>query len=76
MMKKNLYLFVCLLLGGIGNLSPNKHDVPTYPPLLKKRDRIAIVAPATKAEDSKSVIQQATEILQSWGLEVLLGKYM
>ena len=76
MMKKNLYLIVCLLLSGIGDFSSNSHDVPTQPPLLKKKDRVAIIAPATKAEDSKSIIQKATEILQSWGLEVVLGKYV
>jgi muramoyltetrapeptide carboxypeptidase len=76
MMKKNLYIIVCLLLSGIGNLSASSHDVPTQPPLLKEKDKVAIVAPASKVEESKRVIEKATEILRSWGLEVVLGKYV
>lgn len=55
-------------------MSSRGHDVPTQPPLLKEKDKIAIVAPASKAEESKSVIEKATEIFRSWGLEVVLGK--
>ncbi len=75
-MKKNIYVIVCLLLSGIGNLFANSHDVPTRPPLLKEKDKVAIVAPACKAEESKRVIEKATEIFRSWGLEVVLGKYV
>jgi muramoyltetrapeptide carboxypeptidase len=76
MIKKNLCIIVCLLLSGIGNLSSNSHDVPTHPPLLKKQDKIAIVAPASKVQESKKVIEKAIEIFRSWGLEVVLGKYV
>jgi muramoyltetrapeptide carboxypeptidase len=42
------------------------------PPILKKGDKIAIIASARKI--SMSEIQSALAILQSWGLEVVLGK--
>lgn len=42
------------------------------PPYLKKGDKIAITAPASKL-DRKS-IEVGIEILQSWGLEVTVGK--
>lgn len=41
------------------------------PPYLKKGDKIAIVCPAKKLPKS---IDKGIEILQSWGLEVVLGK--
>lgn len=41
------------------------------PPYLKKGDKIAIVCPAKKLPKS---IDKSIEILQSWGLEVVLGK--
>ncbi len=75
-MKKNLYLLVLILLSSIGNFSARGHDVSTQPPLLKKKDKIAIVAPASKAGNSKSIIEKATKLFQSWGLEVVLGKYV
>ncbi|HAN49542.1 MAG TPA: LD-carboxypeptidase, partial [Amoebophilaceae bacterium] len=56
--------------------SARGHDVSTQPPLLKKKDKIAIVAPASKAGNSKSIIEKATKLFQSWGLEVVLGKYV
>ncbi|MCU0317817.1 MAG: LD-carboxypeptidase [Amoebophilaceae bacterium] len=75
-MKKIFCLFAALSLGGIGTVSSREHDVPAHPPLLKKKDRIAIVAPASKVKESKKVMEKATEIFQSWGLEVVLGKYV
>ncbi|MBP8156686.1 MAG: LD-carboxypeptidase [Leadbetterella sp.] len=44
----------------------------TAPPYLKKGDKIAITAPASKL-DRKS-IEVSIGILQSWGLEVTVGK--
>jgi muramoyltetrapeptide carboxypeptidase len=75
-MKKTLLLIVLILLSSIGDLSSKKHDVSIRPPLLKNKDKIAIVAPASKAEASKEVLEKAIEIFRSWGLEVVLGKYV
>jgi muramoyltetrapeptide carboxypeptidase len=41
------------------------------PPLLKKGDKIAIVAPAGRIDNEE--IRPAIDILHSWGLEVILG---
>jgi muramoyltetrapeptide carboxypeptidase len=46
------------------------------PPLLKKGDKVAIVAPASKLKDPPGVIEKAIKILQSWGLEVVLGEHV
>ena len=42
------------------------------PPALKKKDKVAIVATASKIKPAE--IQPALKILESWGLEVVLGK--
>ena len=39
-------------------------------------DKIAIVAPASRLKYPKSTLEKAIEIFQSWGLEVVLGKYV
>lgn len=44
------------------------------PPYLKKNDRVAIVAPAKKV--NRPEMQMAIQILEGWGLEVVLGKYV
>jgi muramoyltetrapeptide carboxypeptidase len=76
-MKKTLLLIVLMLLSSIGDLSSNKHDVSIRPPLLRKKDKVAIVTPASKLlEDPQKIIQKATAIFKSWGLEVVLGKYV
>jgi len=78
--RKNLCLLVLILLSSssssIGDFSSNNHNVPTQPPLLKKKDRVAIVAPASKVLDPENVIKEATKLFRSWGLEVVLGKYV
>jgi muramoyltetrapeptide carboxypeptidase len=44
----------------------------TSPPYLKKNDKVAIIATAKKFELSK--LKPAIKILESWGLEIVLGK--
>ena len=76
-MKRILCLLVALSLGGgIGTASSRAHDVSTQPPLLSKSDKIAIVAPASKVEELKKVLEKASKTFQSWGLEVVLGEYI
>lgn len=41
------------------------------PPYLKKGDKVAIVCPAWKVDNA---LQDAVSLLNSWGLEVVLGK--
>lgn len=45
-----------------------------YPDFLQKGDKIGIIAPASVVEASQ--IQFGIELLESWGLEVVMGKYV
>ena len=45
-----------------------------FPPLLKKGDKIAIVAPAGKLP--KKGLDEAVKVLKSWGLKVILGRHV
>lgn len=49
---------------------PDFSDYPTTPPYLKKGDKIAITCPAKKLPNPMT---DAINLLQSWGLEVVLG---
>ncbi|MHA7877308.1 MAG: S66 peptidase family protein [Bacteroidota bacterium] len=75
-MKKNLCLLALIALVSTDKLFAGGQSIPTQPPLLKKKDKVAIVAPASMLKDPKSVIAKAAELLQSWGLEVVLGKHV
>lgn len=44
------------------------------PPILKKGDKVAIVAPAGKVK--KDALEKGISILKSWGLEPIIGKYL
>jgi muramoyltetrapeptide carboxypeptidase len=46
----------------------------TCPPRLKAGDYIAIIAPASKVE--KSYIETAMKVFDSWGLNIITGKYL
>lgn len=46
------------------------------PPTLKKGDTIAIVAPAGILKNKVEVIEKAIALLESWGLQVVLGENM
>jgi hypothetical protein len=59
-MKKTLFLLVLMFLSSIGDLSSSGHNVATRPPLLKNKDKIAIVAPASRLKYPKNAIEKAT----------------
>lgn len=44
-----------------------------YPPSLKKDDKVAIIAPAGKAD--KSAFEDGVNMLKSWDLNPVIGKY-
>tara|TARA_R110001599_G_scaffold58149_4_gene160230 strand:+ start:2019 stop:3104 length:1086 start_codon:yes stop_codon:yes gene_type:complete len=46
------------------------------PPYLQKGDTIAIVAPAGILIDRQEVIDQAKELVESWGLHVVYGEHL
>ncbi len=55
---------------------PSKTMEIKQPPLLKKGDTIAILAPAGILKNKEAVIEKATTIAKSWGLHVVLGKHL
>lgn len=46
------------------------------PPYLKKGDTVAIVSPAGILKNKEARIKQATDLLKSWGLNVVIGKHV
>jgi muramoyltetrapeptide carboxypeptidase len=75
-LNKNLFFTVALFLT---SFLVNAQEVPVkliQPPTLKKGDTIAIVAPAGILKNKEAVIEKATALLKSWGLEVVLGENM
>lgn len=44
------------------------------PPYLKAGDTVAIVAPSGRLKNKEHGVEQATELLKSWGLHVVVGK--
>ncbi|XWN35081.1 MAG: LD-carboxypeptidase [Roseivirga sp.] len=53
-----------------------KHSVPIQPPLLRQGDKVAIVAPSFWLEDSARIVKKTVQLLESWGLEVVLGQHV
>lgn len=53
------------------SLTPCKRKSMNHPPYLKKGDKIAITCPA---KTLKAPLNDATTLLESWGLEVVLGE--
>ena len=54
----------------ISKLNPNHHISTSIPPYLKKGDTVAITCPAKKLPHA---ITDAVQLLESWGLKVVLG---
>ena len=77
-LSKNLCLLILMmgLSSSIENKPSSPAKLPVYPPLLKRGDKVAIVAPAFWVTDMKNVVSSATKILQTWGLEVVLGRHI
>jgi len=46
------------------------------PPYLKKADTVAIVAPSGILKNKEREVQQAVDLLKSWGLNVLVGQHV
>tara|TARA_B110000091_G_scaffold71363_1_gene78726 strand:+ start:90 stop:1100 length:1011 start_codon:yes stop_codon:yes gene_type:complete len=75
-LKKNLFFTLALALI---SFLVNAQEAPqklVQPPRLKKGDTVAIVAPAGILKNKVEVIEKATMLLESWGLQVVLGENM
>ncbi len=53
-----------------------KTQVLIQPPYLKAGDTVAIVAPSGILKNRLGEVQQATDLLKSWGLNVVVGKHV
>ncbi len=70
-----LLITLCLpLVGQVQKDSISKSMKLVQPDYLKKGDSIAIVAPAGILKNKKDIIQKAKELVESWGLKVVIGK--
>ncbi|MEM9417093.1 MAG: LD-carboxypeptidase [Bacteroidota bacterium] len=64
------------LSSSVEHSTTNNHRLPIQPPLLKRGDKVAIVAPAFWSPDAENIVTQATKKLRSWGLEAVLGQHL
>ena len=81
MRKITLLSLVCgaVLFYGYTNLSAQNQSSKTpkkliHPPYLKAGDTVAIISPAGILQNKEDKIKQATDLLESWGLHVVVGK--
>ncbi len=58
------------------NKSSLKQEKLIQPPYLKAGDTVAIVAPSGVLKNRNDEIQQATDLLKSWNLNVVIGKHV
>lgn len=58
------------------NISLNKTSKLIQPPYLKAGDTVAIVAPSGILKNRIGEIEKAKLLLKSWGLNVVIGKYI
>ena len=58
------------------NESSIKHTKLIQPTYLKAGDTVAIVAPSGILKNRNGEVQQATELLKSWNLNVVVGKHV
>ena len=53
-----------------------KQDTLIQPPYLKAGDTVAIVAPSGILKNRQEEVQQAVELLKSWGLHAIVGEHV
>jgi muramoyltetrapeptide carboxypeptidase len=74
MKNKLLIILLMLLFSSIkAQEKPMKQMQPDY---LKKGDTVAIVAPAGILKNKQEIVLKAQQLLESWGLEVVLGDHL
>ncbi|TYC13532.1 LD-carboxypeptidase [Bizionia gelidisalsuginis] len=84
-MSKFTFIFsLCCLFFFIGKTTVSAQDFTTpkttqkliQPPYLKVGDSVAIVAPSGILQNRKQEVATAKELLESWGLKVMIGKHV
>lgn len=75
-----LVLFSIIFLGHVVSAQNEKSSEMTtelvQPPYLKKGDTVAIVAPSGILKNREREVQQAVDLLKSWGLNAVVGKHV
>ena len=56
------------------NFEPIAYKKLIHPPYLQQGDTVAIVSPAGILKNKEEKIQQAVDLLKSWGLNTIIGK--
>ncbi|MCO4822045.1 MAG: LD-carboxypeptidase [Flavobacteriaceae bacterium] len=74
-------LFCIFILNGNANIYAQNHDTKKEntlirPPYLKMGDSVAIVAPSGVLNHRDKEVNQAIDLLKSWGLNVIVGKHV
>ncbi len=70
-LKKITLFLLCIIAGEMYS-----QQKMTQPPYLKVGDTVAIVAPSGILKNRQREVQQASDLLKSWGLNVVVGKYV
>ena len=71
--------FICLIFGSLtaqSKLNNKNQKQLIQPPYLKAGDTVAIVAPSGILKNREGEIQQAINLLDSWGLHAVVGKHV
>lgn len=83
MIKNTCLLCLFCLVFFFGKTTLSAQEALTYktqvliqPPYLKAGDTVAIVAPSGILKNRLGEVQQATDLLKSWGLNVVVGKHV
>lgn len=83
MSKITLLFSLCCLVFFVGKneilaqvANTLNQDVLIQPPYLKAGDTVAIVAPSGILKNREKEVQQAVDLLKSWGLEAVIGEHI
>jgi len=83
MSKISLIITLCCAISFFGrtalsaqNNGSKTHKKLIQPPYLKAGDTVAIVAPSGILENRNAEVQQAVDLLKSWGLHAVIGKHV
>ncbi|MBE9490523.1 MAG: LD-carboxypeptidase, partial [Bacteroidetes bacterium] len=82
-LKRTIYILLIALLNqscslaqsaSHTNFEPIAYKKLIQPPYLHYGDTVAIISPAGILKNKKEKIQQAVDLLKSWGLNTFIGK--
>ena len=71
-----VFSFANLVCYGQNDTSSSMENSSLQPPFLKAGDTVAIVAPSGILKNREREVQQAVDLLKSWGLHAVVGKHV